>query len=256
MASETTNYQLVKPDPEEFYDVMVPNKNMDKIDAALNALSEALGGIDLATLSQAISDVDSRVTTHLAENNSSAHKAKSIVLDDVAGVFAADNVEDGMKELFTNVSNGKNLVGTAITDVDAKVAVPTNPTFNDLASAIGNISTGKKWASGTANVTSAQRTYFPGYGASVNLNFITFSISSLGFTPSIILVNRLRQVSIMLDKNLQHDSNNNLKILLATYNDGSNINAELVLKVDGVFVGDNIYFPVQAPGTCSYTLIE
>lgn len=68
MASETTNYQLVKPDPEEFYDVRVPNGNMDKIDTALKALSEALDGIDLVTLSQAISNVDQRVTTHLAES--------------------------------------------------------------------------------------------------------------------------------------------------------------------------------------------
>lgn len=40
MAEKTTNYELVKPLPEEFYDVAVQNENMDKIDAALNALQK------------------------------------------------------------------------------------------------------------------------------------------------------------------------------------------------------------------------
>lgn len=54
-----------------------------------------------------------------------------------------------MNELFTNVSNGKDLVSGAITGVDDSVAIPTEPSFADLAGAIGEISTGKKWASGT-----------------------------------------------------------------------------------------------------------
>lgn len=58
---------LVKPSQDEFYDVAVPNNNMDKIDAALKVLSDALGGIDLSTLSQAIANVDNKVTTHLEE---------------------------------------------------------------------------------------------------------------------------------------------------------------------------------------------
>jgi hypothetical protein len=38
VASETTNYQLKKPDPADFYDVADLNGNMDKLDAALHAL--------------------------------------------------------------------------------------------------------------------------------------------------------------------------------------------------------------------------
>src|SRR5690606_13647719 len=41
-----------------------------------------------------------------------------------------------INELFTNVSDGKALVGRAITDIDDSVVIPTDPTFNDLASAI------------------------------------------------------------------------------------------------------------------------
>lgn len=65
MPVNTPNYNLVKPSAEEFYDVNVPNANMDKIDAALKALSDALGGIDLTTLSEAINAVDNKVTEHL-----------------------------------------------------------------------------------------------------------------------------------------------------------------------------------------------
>lgn len=65
----TPNYALVKPTSEEFYDVSVPNGNMDKIDAALKALSDALGGIDLSTLSQAIQNVDKKVTEHSGDDN-------------------------------------------------------------------------------------------------------------------------------------------------------------------------------------------
>lgn len=67
MAEQTANYQLVKPAPEEFYDVAVPNSNMDKIDTLLKRLADILGGIDLdlTKKSQAIGKVNNLVTTHL-----------------------------------------------------------------------------------------------------------------------------------------------------------------------------------------------
>lgn len=41
MATETTNFGLMKPDQEDFYDVSVANANMDKIDAAMVAARSA-----------------------------------------------------------------------------------------------------------------------------------------------------------------------------------------------------------------------
>lgn len=41
MAGETTNYKLKKPADNENADIAVINENMDKIDAALKAVSEA-----------------------------------------------------------------------------------------------------------------------------------------------------------------------------------------------------------------------
>lgn len=43
MANKTTNYNLTKPLPEEFYDIEVHNENMDIIDEQLKRLSEASG---------------------------------------------------------------------------------------------------------------------------------------------------------------------------------------------------------------------
>lgn len=40
MATKTTNYQLIKPDNEDFYDVQVQNENMDLIDAALTPTAD------------------------------------------------------------------------------------------------------------------------------------------------------------------------------------------------------------------------
>lgn len=68
--------------------------------------------------------------------------AHLIGLPDPSNVFSATNVGEGMIELFTNVSDGKKLIGGAITDVDNEITLPIKPTFNDLADAIRRISTG------------------------------------------------------------------------------------------------------------------
>lgn len=135
------------------------------------AIKEAVDGVDLSSVTQQIDAVDQRVATHLASENPSAHKAKSIVLDDIAGLFTSGNVEAAMQELFTNVSNGKVLIGTAITDVDPTKVVPNNPTFQQLGDLIKNITVGKKFAKGTVNSTSAGK----------------FIVSGLLFTPKILL---------------------------------------------------------------------
>lgn len=91
---------------------------------------------------------------------------------------AVKTVMDRADEAFTSASNGKSAVGTAITGVDDAVIIPPEPTFNDLATAIWQISTGKKWASGFA--TSVFEYNDGRTGA-------TLTVSGLGFKPSIIV---------------------------------------------------------------------
>jgi prefoldin subunit 5 len=94
------------------------------------------------------------------------------------------NVTSAINELFQNVSNGKQTVGTAITDIDPNTVVPTNPTFAELSVAIKSISTGAKMAKGT-------KTLNP-YGEII--------VTGLDFTPAFIFVrvsvNRTDQIMI------------------------------------------------------------
>ena len=85
--------------------------------------------------------VSGELTTHKADDALIKHNAKQIGLEDIDNLFTAVNLESGMKELFTNVSSGKDLVGGAITGVDPSVVIPTDPTFQNLADAVGGIST-------------------------------------------------------------------------------------------------------------------
>ena len=92
-----------------------------------------------------------------------------------------------MNELFTNVSDGKSLVGGAITGVDDSVVIPTDPTFQQLASAISGISTGGKTASGTGNSSDPYPgVYFRRIGSDME-RIGYFDIIGLDFEPSVII---------------------------------------------------------------------
>lgn len=116
---------------------------------------------------QGIDELKDEVETHLADYTQLKGDLSTLK------TTAKDSIPNIVNELFTNVSNGKNLVGGAITGVDNSVVVPTGPTFNDLASAIGRISTGKKWASGFINY-------------SVQTNYP--AVTGLSFKPSIVVL--------------------------------------------------------------------
>lgn len=115
------------------------------------------------------------VTSQMAEivSQEVGKGADIIGLPDPNNLFTSTNVGGAMQELFTNVSNGKSLVGAAITDVDNSLTVPTEPTFRQLAQLIGSISTGKKWAKGTA--------------WSTNSLPVRIEVRGLTFKPSLII---------------------------------------------------------------------
>lgn len=159
----------VKP-PAQYFDWLF-NRAYECLEE-LQAITEALetnkaNGTDLTTL-------NNKVTKHLDESKVGAHKAKNIALDDVDGLFVGSELETAMKELFTNVSNGKGLIGTSITDVDPSKIVPNNPTFQQLADLIKSIRVGKRSASGTVEPSTA-----PG-----------LVVNGLAFRPSIMLAKR------------------------------------------------------------------
>lgn len=167
----TTNYKLPTITGNMTSDVV---RDMNALaEATDSAIKEAVDGVDLTEITQEIGKVDTKLTQHLAETNTNAHKAKSIVLDDVDGLFVGTELETAMKELFINVSNGKDLIGTAITDVDPSKVVPSNPTFQQLVDLISGITTGKEFATGNGS---------PGGNGLI--------VTGLTFRPGIILVQR------------------------------------------------------------------
>jgi len=145
------------------------------------------------SLEQLNSDLDA----HLAEDATGAHKAENIVVEDVNNHFTGIDVESVLSELFTFANDGKTgiaaVIGSPATSGDtfatlanhiqnAKNTMATNLTgkgvsasgteaLQALADKIANISTGKKWASGTTTSDS-------GY----------VSVTGLDFTPSLMIL--------------------------------------------------------------------
>lgn len=189
----TTKLNLKKPDPMEYVNVSDINDNMEILDSAVGSLQEGSSEIpDLQTndkkLAGAINEVNTKVTEHLAESKISAHKAKNIELEDVDGLFVGTELETAMKELFTSVSNGKGLIGTAITDVDDSLIVPTNPTHLQLANLIRDIKTGRESAEVTLTRSSSQGSFSAQNGGSTNEYYVDIDTTLIDFQPSEILV--------------------------------------------------------------------
>lgn len=63
-----------------------------------------------------------------------------------------NSIVDSVNECFQSASDGKTAIANAITGVDESITIPDNPTFAQLASAIGQISTGMQIAVGSMNI--------------------------------------------------------------------------------------------------------
>lgn len=185
LASNTSRLGLLKKDPvadgnDTFNIKTMLNDNWDKLDAKVATLGPDgkvpadqlnVDTSNLATKTE-LQGVDTKVTAHLADYTQLKGDLSTLK------TTAKDSIPNIVNELFTNVSDGKDLVGGAITDVDENVVIPTEPTFNDLANAIGQISTGKKWASGTAESQNIQAPYYTEY----------VTVNGLAITPSVVVV--------------------------------------------------------------------
>ena len=82
-----------------------------------------------------LSSVDNVKQASKSEFDAHTHSADEISTSD-------GNVQSDIDNLKSSVSDGKDLIGTAITDKDDNVTVPSEPSFSDLADAVGEISSG------------------------------------------------------------------------------------------------------------------
>ncbi|WP_298833917.1 phage tail protein [uncultured Planococcus sp.] len=91
--------------------------------------------------------------------------------------LAVKRAYDRADAAFTSASNGKAVVKQAVTGVDPRVVMPTDPTFSQLATAVGQIETGKRWAKGNVGTSSAN----------------DLTVAGLNFKPRLILVGVIGQ---------------------------------------------------------------
>lgn len=133
--------------------------------------SELINDSDFVTsqfVTEKVGEVSNELASHLDDFTTFKEETENAIGTGTLPT-TAQTLKEAIAEVFTNVSNGKRLVGTAIADKDSKVTVPTDPTFSDLASAIGKISTGSQIATGTLSN--------PGQ---------KFEVTGIGFRPRIV----------------------------------------------------------------------
>lgn len=100
-STNTTNFNLIKPGQEEFYNVDVPNTNMDTIDGVLKALQDV---INSGASEQDLTTVKNALTAHLA--------------DEVKHVTAAERAVWNAKEDIKNKNQAGGYVGL---DANSKI---------------------------------------------------------------------------------------------------------------------------------------
>ena len=166
-AITSDNLQLEKPLLNENYDIEVHNRNMDKIDSAIQEVKGKVDGLEL--------------------------KAEKVTIADEQGLFEATNVEDALLENKTSILKNTSLANQALTKaneafqrgdnvktqlVDKLISegldVSTNNTFEEL---IGNIALGKKFAKGEDALVYSSGGVFRRYSQ---------TISNLDFVPSLV----------------------------------------------------------------------
>lgn len=119
MATQTTNLKLIKPSYTDAADITIFSGNMDILDEEVNKRSKE-------GHKHKMSDIEGL-----------SLKAKNVTIEDATGIFASDNVEGALSELFQNVSNGKSSIAKAITDKGVPASASDN--FNTLANKISQI---------------------------------------------------------------------------------------------------------------------
>ncbi|ACO85303.1 hypothetical protein [Clostridium botulinum] len=165
MSKETENLKLFKYDPETddfntttFNVTQALNNNWDKIDAHLEDASSQLA--DITTL------------TGNKDNLKTTNKT---------------NLVSAINEVFTSGNNVKINTVDALLQLDKSLQITKESKWEDIIKNISKISTGKKWAQGTANVNY----YGPEVGIFMESNYPLSSASvntNCGFKPSIVIL--------------------------------------------------------------------
>ncbi|PAE20490.1 hypothetical protein CHH80_10785 [Bacillus sp. 7504-2] len=109
MATHTPNYDLIKPAPDDFYNVADQNENMDKIDEALKGIEDELQ-IAEEEIQEQITSTNNKIDEHL--------------VDDVRHVTSSDRTKwDGKQDALAVEQKRRIFIQST---------APTNPQENDI----------------------------------------------------------------------------------------------------------------------------
>ncbi len=163
---------------------------------------------------------------HVANNTSGAHLAKNISLEDSDNNFTSNNVEMALDELFTNVSNGKELIATAVTDMGESAS--GSDTFTQLANSIRNIETGDYSIGDVVDFGDVEIAVKELWNFSINVgNAYSTGVDSLGN----IYVGEGEGYLTKIDSNGNHIWSNNIH--------NSPINALAIDYQDNIYISGN-----------------
>ena len=161
-AVTSDNLQLEKPLLNENYDIEVHNRNMDKIDGAIQEVKGKIDGLELVASNVKMTDgttVEEAVLNNNYLSNQALNKANE-------AFQRGDNVKTQLVDKL--ISEG--------------LEVSTNNTFEEL---ISGIALGKKWASGIVTPSSQGSSFTMASGAT--RSFVYIEIPKLDFDASLIV---------------------------------------------------------------------
>ena len=167
MAEYTTNYDLVKPAQEDFYNVDDQNRNMDKIDAALKAHDDALSGkADLGEdgkvkpeqLPDSTFDPTQDIEDAINEHNTSDSAHADIREDVAAALKASQNAQDAADAALEAVSGFVYTIDVVPTQngtltYNGQSQTPSWNSYNPDTLTLGGVTTGTNAGTYTATFT-------------------------------------------------------------------------------------------------------
>jgi hypothetical protein len=183
MPENTPNLGIPKPLGNEYFNRTNFNQILDTIDQ--NAAEKET------------------LDNHIAVGNAHGIGDKSTLL-----TTSKSSIVDALNELFTNANDGKTAVANAVT-AKGVTASPAD-TFSTLATKIGQINTGKKFASGSVII-------YGGTGSMVTVSGLTFKPSLIhvfGSDGSHIIYNALRST---LDYYTSYNGGNYIELANSGY---------------------------------------
>lgn len=180
---KTPKLQLNKPDLNDYVIVSDLNENMDILDEAVSELQDGSAIIpDLETtnktLAGGINENKNSITSHLADD--AAHG-----IGDEPLITTAQTLRGAINESFQIGNKVKSDTVDALLSVDDSLPVTSEDSWVDVIGAIGQISTGKKWASGTTSSTDTSA-HFQYAGTATTRNSPSVTVSGLSFKPSLV----------------------------------------------------------------------